>query len=108
MSESQALISVLLIAAATVLTRALPFIIFPSGKETPAYIRYLGKVLPCAAIGMLVVYCVKAVKPLEFPYGLPELISIALVAVMQFWKKNTLLSIFAGTVLYMLLVQLVF
>jgi branched-subunit amino acid transport protein AzlD len=108
MSGTQALISVLVIAAATVITRALPFILFPAGKKIPPYIKYLGDVLPCATIGMLIVYCVKSVNLLKDSRGLPEFISIAFVAAVQLWKKNTLLSIFTGTVFYMILVQFVF
>lgn len=69
---------------------------------------YLGRVLPYAAMGMLVVYCLKDVKLTAAPYGLPELLSVALVAGLHIWKRNTLLSIGAGTVCYMLLIQLVF
>lgn len=108
MTTSQALITVALIAAATLLTRALPFLLFPAGRETPKYILYLGKVLPCATIGMLVVYCVKEVSPLAWPHALPELLSLAAVVVAQLWRRSTLISIVAGTALYMVLVQLVF
>ena len=70
--------------------------------------KYLGKVLPFAIIAMLMVYCLKGTSLLEWPYGLPELIAVAAVVVLHLWKKNTLLSIGVGTVLYMLLVQFVF
>ena len=82
--------------------------IFGEKRKTPAIITYLGKVLPCAIMGMLVVYCLKDVRPLMYPYGIPELLGIALVAILHIWKRNSLLSIGAGTVFYMLLVQLVF
>ena len=90
----------------TLLTRFLPFLVFR--KETPAYISYLGKVLPPAIIGMLVIYCLKDATPLAPPFGLPELLAAACVAAVQVWKRNSLLSILTGTVLYMTLVQLVF
>ena len=97
-----------IIAVTTVLTRALPFLLFPSNKETPPYITYLGNVIPFAMIGMLVVYCLKNVSLCTFPFGLPEIIAIAVITVLHLWKGNTLLSIGAGTVIYMILVQFVF
>lgn len=93
-------------AATTVLLRALPFLIFR--RETPPYVSYLGRVLPPAIIGMLVIYCLKDVTPTAFPFGIPELASVACVVAMQVWRRNSLVSILAGTVVYMVLVQLVF
>ena len=92
----------------TVFTRFLPFLIFNEHRKTPELILYLGKVLPCAIMGMLVVYCLKDVAVLQFPHGIPELLGIAVVALLHLWKRNTLLSIGVGTVFYMILVQLVF
>ena len=97
-------ISALVIAA----TRFLPFLIFGEKRKTPPIITYLGTVLPCAIMGMLVVYCLKDISILSSPYGLPELIACAVVAALHVWKRNSLLSIGGGTVCYMLLVQLVF
>ena len=97
-----------IIMLVTMATRFLPFLLFGSKKQPPKIITYLGKVLPCAIMGMLVVYCLKDVRPLAYPYGIPELLGIALVALLHVWKRNSLLSIGAGTVFYMLLVQLVF
>ena len=108
LTPMQSLIIILGIACATLLTRALPFILFPAGRKTPKYITYLGKVLPFAIIGMLVVYCLKGIRPTSFPYALPELLGVIAVIALHLWKKNTLLSILAGTVVYMLLVQYVF
>lgn len=88
-------------------TRFLPFLVFPKGKTPPKFVQYLGKVLPCAAIGLLVVYCFKDVAS-SGTYGIPEILSVMLIIVLHKWKKNTLLSIGGGTVLYMLLVQTVF
>ena len=102
---------VLLIAVAvlvTMATRFLPFLIFGEKRKTPAIIEYLGTVLPCAIMGMLVVYCLKDVSFLTNPFGLPELIACIVVAALHIWKRNSLLSIGGGTVCYMLLVQLVF
>ena len=102
---------ILLITAAvlvTMATRFIPFLIFGEKRKTPAIIEYLGTVLPCAIMGMLVVYCLKDVTILSAPYGLPELIACVVVAALHVWKRNSLLSIGGGTVCYMLLVQLVF
>jgi branched-subunit amino acid transport protein AzlD len=102
-----AVLAVAVMAAITLALRTLPFLIFGK-KETPPFIEYLGKYLPFAIMGMLVVYCLKEVRPLSYPYGLPELIAILIVALLHLWKRNTLLSIVCGTVGYMLLVQLIF
>ena len=101
-------ILIVVMALATMATRFLPFLIFGGRRKTPPLVEYLGKVLPCAVMGMLVVYCLKDVSWAGFPYGLPELIGIAIVALLHIWKRNSLLSIGVGTVCYMLLVQLVF
>ena len=77
-------------------------------KDPPAVVLYLGRVLPAAVMGLLVVYCLKNVSWTAAPHGLPELLSIAAVAVLHRWKGNVLLSIAGGTALYMLLVQAVF
>ena len=95
-------------ALATMATRFLPFLIFGENRKTPQIITYLGKVLPCAVMGMLVIYCLKDVKFLSAPYGIPELIGIVIVALLHLWKRNSLLSIGVGTVSYMLLVQFIF
>ena len=92
----------------TMATRFLPFLIFGEHRKTPQIIQYLGKVLPCAIMGMLVIYCLKDVSFLSAPFGAPEMIGIAVVALLHLWKRNSLLSIGVGTVVYMLLVQLVF
>ncbi len=91
----------------TMVTRFLPFLIFPEGKEPPEFIQYLGKVLPYAVIGLLVIYCLKDV-PGSGTYGIPEFLAIAFIVLLHRWKKSILLSIGGGTVFYMLLVQFVF
>ncbi len=101
-----AAILIAVMAIVTMLLRFLPFIIFT--KNTPVYISYLGRVLPAALIGMLVIYCLRDVSLAESPHGLPELIAILTVIGLQVWKRNSILSILLGTVVYMLLVQLVF
>lgn len=104
----QSLIVILVIAITTFLTRVIPFILFLASRKTPEYINYLGKVLPFAIIGMLIVYCLKSTGVNAYPYGLPEIISVTAVIVIHLWKSNSLLSIGSGTLIYMLLVQLVF
>lgn len=108
MTLTQRLITIGVIVLGTMLTRFLPFLIFPSGKPTPKYIQYLGKVLPSAVFGLLVVYCLKNVSLLSGSHGIPELLSIALVVGLHIWKRQMLLSIAGGTVCYMMLVQFVF
>jgi branched-subunit amino acid transport protein AzlD len=108
MSDTYILSVIVVAALVTAATRFLPFLIFGNGKKTPDIIVYLGKVLPYAIMGMLVVYCLKNVSFISAPFGLPELIGCAAVAVLHIWKRNTLLSIGVGTIGYMLLVQFVF
>ena len=104
---TQQIVTIAVVVLGTMTTRFLPFLIFPEGKEPPAVITYLGTVLPYAVIGLLVVYCMKDV-PGSGHYGAPELITIVFIAILHKWKRSTLLSIGGGTVLYMLLVQMVF
>lgn len=108
MSITEQIITILMVVLGTMVTRFLPFLVFPSGKPTPKYIQYLGKVLPAAVFGLLVVYCLKDVRLFGGSHGIPELISILLVVFLHFWKRQMLLSIAGGTICYMLLVQLVF
>ncbi len=104
----QSVITLLIIAAVTFVLRALPFMLFRGSKPVPPFISYLGKVLPFAVIGMLVVYCLKDVSFISETYGLPEFIAIVVIVILHKWKHNLLLSVGGGTVLYMLLVQFVF
>ena len=108
MSKGYAAAVVAVIAAVTAALRFAPFLIFRENRKTPALLEYLGKVLPYAIMGMLVVYCLKSVDVTAAPYGIPEFLGCAVVAVLHIWKRNTLLSIGLGTVCYMLLVQFVF
>ena len=108
MNVTQQIIIVSMVILGTVLTRFVPFIVFPSGKPTPKYIQYLGKVLPSAVIGLLVIYCFKDVSLLSGNHGIPEFIGVAIVALLHFWRRNMLLSIAGGTIVYMILVQLIF
>ena len=107
-SASMSFLIILAVALTTFATRVVPFLIFPKGKEIPPVIQYLGKVLTPAVIGMLVVYCLKSTPVMEAPHGIPELIAVLVTAGLHVWKRNNLLSIGVGTVLYMVLIQLVF
>ena len=108
MTIPQQIITIAICIGGTMLTRFLPFLIFTPGRETPAYVKYLGKALPCAVFGMLVVYCLKDVSLVSGSHGIPELIAIAVTAGLHRWRHQMLLSIAGGTVCYMLLVQLIF
>ena len=101
MSIPQQLVTIGVIVLGTMLTRFLPFFIFPDNRPTPPFVRYLGRVLPAAVFGMRVVYCLKDIR-------LPELIAVFVVIALHLWKRQMLLSIAGGTFVYMCLVQLVF
>lgn len=104
MDTKTAILTLLVIALVTAILRFLPFMVF-GGRQTPPAISFLGRYLPYAIIGMLVIYCLKDVSVLEAPYGIPEAIAIAVVALLHLWKQNTLLSVVSGTLLYMAMVQ---
>lgn len=108
MTITQQIITVAAVVLGTIITRFLPFILFPAEKPTPEYIQYLGKALPGAVFGLLVVYCLKNVNIFTGAHGLPEAVSIAVVAALHLWKRQMLLSIAGGTIVYMLLIQFVF
>ena len=99
---------VAIIAAVTALTRFLPFAIFRGDKKTPAWVDRLGRSLPYAMMGMLVIYCLKGVSFSSLGDFAPALIACAVVTLLHLWRRNTLLSIISGTLTYMLLVQFVF
>ena len=108
MNKLHSLLIVVVAALVTALTRFLPFWIFGGKRKTPEWILRLDTALPCAIMGMLVVYCLKDISFLSAPYGIPELLGCAAVVLLHVWKRNTLLSIGGGTLLYMLLLQFVF
>ena len=108
MTNTHAILTIAVCALVTAALRFLPFLIFGENRTTPPVIAYLGRVLPFAIMGMLVVYCLKDVNFSAMPFGLPEAIGCATVAGLHVWKRNTLLSIGAGTAVYMLLVQFIF
>ena len=108
MTLTQQIITIAMVVLATMLTRFLPFLVFPAGRPTPKYIQYLGKALPPAVFGLLVIYCLKNVSIFTGSHGIPELIAIVLVVVLHLWKRQMLLSIAGGTICHMLLVQFIF
>lgn len=108
MTFSQEIVTIGICVFGTMITRFLPFILFSSKKPTPKYIQYLGKALPSAIFGMLVIYCLKNVDVMEGSHGFPELIAIFITAGLHIWKQQMLLSIAGGTICYMLLIQLIF
>lgn len=111
MTTWQGVITIIMAMLGTMLTRFLPFLLFPlfpESKEPPRFITYLGTVLPYAMTGLLVVYSLKGVRLTSGSHGIPELLAIIAIALLHIWKRNMLLSIAGGTAVYMLLVQLVF
>ena len=108
MTLIQQLITIGMVILGTVLTRFIPFLVFPAGKPTPKYIQYLGKVLPAAVFGLLVAYCLRNVNLFAGSHGIPEFLAILVVVILHLWKRQMLLSIAGGTVCYMLLVQFIF
>ncbi len=105
MNNSQMLITVSMMVFGTVFTRFLPFLAFPEHKPIPKIITYLGQRLPYAAMGMLVVYALKDTKLTESPFGLVELFSLSVIAIIHHWKNNTLLSIASGVIVYLTLIN---
>ena len=103
MTDTQAVILILVMAASTMATRFLPFLVFSSRKRTPAAVQYLGKMLPAAVVGLLIIYCLKDVRPLAWPYGLPEASAGLLAAGLYLWRRNMPLAIACGTVAYVLI-----
>lgn len=108
MNWYNSLLIIIIVAVCTLMTRALPFMIFGGKREVPKVIRYLGNVLPPAIMAVLVVYCMKNVNFKSINNFVPELIASVVVIVLHIWKKNTLLSIGLGTACYMVLVQIFF
>ena len=107
MTLGQQIITIAVVVLGTVLTRFLPFLLFPPSKPTPKFIQYLGKVLPSAVLGMLVIYCLKDVSVFTGSHGIPELLAIGVVVGLHVWKRQMLISIAGGTDDYMDIVQLV-
>lgn len=107
MNLAQSITTIIMLMAATMVTRFLPFLIFKPGDDMPKFIKYLGNALPSAVFGMLVVYCLKSVNFFATPYGIPELAAVCLTAAVHIYKRNTLLSIALGIACYMLLIRII-
>lgn len=108
MNQMHSILIIALAAIVTIVIRFLPFVIFRDENKTPKVLEYLSLVLPGAIMGMLVIYCFKDVEPLTYPHAIPEIIATAIVVLLYLWKRNVLVSIASGTILYMALVQTVF
>ena len=108
MTLTQEMLTVAAVVAGTMVTRFLPFIIFPANKKTPPAITFLGQMLPAAVMGLLVIYCFKDVSLLSGTHGIPELLATAVTVLLQVFVRNMLLTISGGTIFYMYLVQYVF
>ena len=107
-NNAQAMALILTMTAVTMATRFLPFLLLGDKRQTPPFITYLGKVLPYAIMGMLVVYCLKGLSVTQLSSVAPAVLGVGITAGLHLWKHNTLLSILGGTVVYMVLVQMVF
>ena len=107
-NPTHSILIIAIVATITILLRFIPFLVFNGKKESPKVITYLSNVLPFAIMAMLVVYCLKDISVITFPFGLPEIIASVIVILLHLWRKNTLLSISVGTIIYMLLIQIVF
>ena len=107
-NEMHAALLIGVMAGVTIVLRSLPFVLFSKGGKMPSVVVYLGDVLPMAVMGMLVVYCLRNVALFESPFGIPEIVSTLLVVVLQVYKRNSLISIFAGTISYMVLIRVLF
>lgn len=105
MTLTQQIITIGLCILGTMTTRFLPFIIFSENRKTPKFIQYIGKYLPSAVFGMLIIYCLRNVDILHGTHGLPETVSILITILLHIWKRNMFLSIAAGTLCYMLLLH---
>lgn len=107
MTSQQQIITIVILAVITFMTRALPFLVFPAGKPTPKYIQYLGMALPLAVFGMLVVYCLKDVQWLEGMHGIPEIAGIVAVVLTHLLRRQLFLSMAVGTAVYMILIRVI-
>lgn len=108
MTLTQQIVTIAMVILGTMLTRFVPFFVFPAGKPTPKYVQYLGNVLPPAVFGLLIIYCLKNVSIFTGSHAIPELLAITLVIALHTRKRQMLLSIAGGTIFYMILVQFIF
>ncbi|GHU71924.1 hypothetical protein FACS1894184_19310 [Clostridia bacterium] len=107
MTRVQAVVTILIMAVCTLATRALPFALFGGGRRTPKVVLYLGRTLPYAIIGMLIVYCLRGARPLVWPHALPEVVGLAVTAAAYLWSKRTLPAVLGGTAAYMIALRLI-
>ena len=108
MTFTEQIITIAIVVLGTMATRFLPFVIFNSKTKTPAYVQYLGKVLPSATMSLLVVFSLRHVDLSGVYHGMPDIIAVAVTVLLHLWKGNMFLSIGCGTILYMVLIQQVF
>ena len=108
MTLTQQIVTIAMVVLGTMLTRFVPFFVFPAGKPTPKYVQYLGNVLPPAVFGLLIIYCLQNVSIFTGSHAIPELLAITMVIALHTWKRQMLLSIAGGTIFYMILVQFIF
>lgn len=108
MTLTEQIVTIAVCALATMLTRFLPFLIFSENRRTPAFVQYIGKYLPSAIFGMLVIYCLKDVSIFQGSHGIPEAVSIMVTVILHLWKRQMLVSIAGGTISYMLLIHFIF
>lgn len=108
MTNLEMVLTVAIIGGVTFLTRAISFLIFPPHKPLPAFVSFLGQVLPISMMGFLVVLALKNTSFLTYPYGIPEVLASLVTVVIHLWRHNVILSIALGTIAYMLLVQTIF
>lgn len=108
MTELQRWLMVFALASGTILTRFIPFWFFPENKAIPHWLKKLGDTLPYASLGMLVVYALKGLSVTTYPYGVSEIISLVFITIIHLYKKNTLVSIFLGLVIYLICVNIIF
>lgn len=108
LSPWQIIVMILMLALGVWITRYIPLILFPESRPVPKFVVYLGRVLPAAMMGLLLVFCFKGVSFTSKPFGIPEIIGCLVVGALHVWKRNALLSIGVGTLVYILLVNFVF
>ena len=107
-TDTEMIVFMLAAGLGTFITRAIPFVFLRDSKETPKVVLYLGRVLPAACIGLLIIYCLKDVSVIDWPHGIPVAIGILIAGVLHYWKRNAILSIFGSTIAYMVMVQFLF
>ena len=106
MTTVELLLTIAIVAFVTLATRAISFILFPGGKKPPKFVTWMGRQLPRAVMAMLVIYCLKDISFSASPWGIPALVAVAVTAALHVWKKQMVLSICGGTLMYMLLIRL--